>query len=146
MDLPLEECDFYDQWFRSGLHHILERILMNLPVRYLLACNTTSKTWYKITNFFLKSDNPRRKRIVENRITAEWNRAEPSLGTVTLCVNYMIGLHMVADEHNVIIPALVTHPDTVEDEPKIFILDTKTLGTLHIISLPPWIQSPRGNY
>ena len=145
MDFPLEENDFYEQWFRSGLHHILERILLNLPVRTLLACTTTSKTWRKITNSFLKSVNPRMKRILEARITAEWNRAEPLLGTVTLCVNYMSGLHMVADEHNVIIPALVTHQDTLVDEPKILILDAKTLATLHIISLPPWIQPPRGD-
>ena len=144
MDLPLEECDIFALWFRSGLHHILERIFMDLPVRSILACTRTSMAWRRIINFYFKSVSPRTERMLETRITAEWYLAEPLLGIVTLSNNYMIGLHMVADEHHVAVPALVTHPDTLEDEPKVFILDTKTLGLLHIISLPNWIQSRTG--
>ena len=144
MDLPLEECDIFALGFRSGLHHILERIFMDLPVRSILACTRTSKAWRRIINFYFKSASPRTERMLETRITAEWYLAEPLLGIVTLSNNYMIGLHMVADKHHVAVPALVTHPDTLEDEPKIFILDAKTLGLLHIISLPNWVQSRTG--
>ncbi len=145
MDQPLEESgDFLGLWFQSGLHHILERILMNLPVRTILACTKTSKTWCRIINFYFSSVSPRTERMLETRITAEWNLAEPLLGTLTLSDNYMTGLHLVADEHHVAVSALVTHPDTFRNEPKVFILSAKTLRVLNTLSLPNWIKSYTG--
>jgi hypothetical protein len=96
------KTDLVVQFDRRGLHHVLERIVLILPPRSVLACTKVSPEWNRIVLHHHDSTNPKIQTLQESR-SVQWNGiALKPLNGITLewaeNINRIIALTIYRDQ------------------------------------------------
>ncbi len=95
--------------FSQGLHLILEKVFLRMPIRALQTCLKVNSEWEQIVQYYLnnKTCNSRLLKIKNFRLGQEWIGKNPDIQSVTLA-GYRIErcFHILADSENIVIAAM----------------------------------------
>jgi hypothetical protein len=106
--------DIIAAWFNRGMHLILERVFLNMPIKSLQTCLSVNSEWQQIVQYYLSNQtcNSRLIRLREFRLAQEWLGKKPNLKTVILA-GYRIDkcFHILVDSRNIVIAAMAYKVD-----------------------------------
>ena len=126
--------DVISRWFLQSLHQVLERIILALPLRSILACRTVSKEWQNIVRYYHQSQVPRLLRMQEIRIHEEWIRKKPFVQPLqpSIEVQDVSGFDLVGDENNIF---FAYRESAIFSPVKIIIFDSMTSTQTHTLDV-----------
>jgi len=134
--------DFLLTLFQRGLHQILEKIFLSLPLSSILLCQSVSSEWSEMISYYHNSENPRIQEILELRISKEWFEGRPVIesfplaGVSSSCQDFQ---HIVTDDADVVVVGLYSDKPRDYGKPFIHILDAKTLRLKKLIHVRSYI-------
>ena len=104
------KINFVEEFYNRGLHSVLEKILLVLPLATLLNCLKVNKRWEDIVRFYNNSNNSRICQILDEKKSLEWRKKKPRIFTLTFeefNIFQINCLHIIADEREAILAACI---------------------------------------
>ena len=104
------KIDFVEEFFNQGLHSVVEKIILVLPLTTLLNCLKVNKRWEDIVRFYNNSKNSRFRQILDERKSLEWRKKKPRIFTLTLKEFNIVQInchHIIGDEEEAFIAACI---------------------------------------
>ena len=106
--------DIIAVWFSHGMHLILEKVFLNMPIKSLQTCLKVNSEWQQIIQYYLDTEtcNSRLIRMREFRLGQEWIGKNPDLRSVILA-GYRIEkcFHILTDNKNIVVAAMAYKVD-----------------------------------
>ena len=106
--------DFIVDLFKKGFYHVVEKIIMELPLKSIRSCQQVSQDWFNIVQHFQSSTVPRILKLKDIRIDEEWKNANYTLQSKELEDKYFKSMNhkfscksLTADDKNIVISAVV---------------------------------------
>ena len=132
--------DVISNFYKNGFHGILEKVILNLPLRTVQAFTEVNKTWSSMINFYQNTENSRLQLIREQMVDRNWQLGVPVLDIVNLpgVERYCHSLHhVVMDEEVVVVVGLYSKHPTDNGELFIHIFDAVTFKLILLIPIIP---------
>ncbi len=104
------KIDFFEEFNKRGLHTVLEKIILVLPLPALIDCIKVNKRWEEIVRFYNNSKNLKICQILEERKSKEWRRKKPRIMSINLeqfNIFQISCLHIIGDETEAIVASLI---------------------------------------
>ena len=142
-----DNYEFISDLFNRGFLHILEKIILEFPLRTILACKAVSPEWSSIVSYFHTAKNSRIQKKLDFRMNEEWKNKSPTIISKPFSdllrqhsVDHIGCCGFIADERHVIMNARLL-PGRLNYS--ILVFDAETLSLVKNISkfhqdLPPF--------